>query len=103
MSFALPESMREYIDARVRDGDYGNTSEYLRELIRRDQNEQAAARLRDLGPARIVIVSCEAATLARDVATLLGDASPYRLERVIPFDLFPQTAHVETVSLVVRR
>lgn len=48
MSFALPESMREYIDARVRDGDYGNTSEYLRELIRRDQNEQAAARLREL-------------------------------------------------------
>lgn len=48
MSFALPESMREYIDARVRDGSYGNTSEYLRELIRRDQEQQAAARLRDL-------------------------------------------------------
>lgn len=48
MSFALPESMREYIDARVRDGSYGNTSEYLRDLIRRDQHEQAAKRLRDL-------------------------------------------------------
>ncbi len=48
MSFALPESMREYIDARVRDGDYGNTSEYLRELIRRDQEQQAVARLRTL-------------------------------------------------------
>jgi antitoxin ParD1/3/4 len=48
MSFALPESMREYIDARVRDGNYGNTSEYLRELIRRDQEQQAAARLRML-------------------------------------------------------
>lgn len=48
MSFALPESMREYIDARVRDGSYGNTSEYLRDLIRRDQHEQAAQRLRDL-------------------------------------------------------
>lgn len=48
MSFALPESMREYIDARVRSGDYGNTSEYLRELIRRDQDQQAAARFRNL-------------------------------------------------------
>jgi antitoxin ParD1/3/4 len=48
MSFALPESMRDYIDARVRDGSYGNTSEYLRELIRRDQEQQAAARLRAL-------------------------------------------------------
>lgn len=48
MSFALPESLREYIDARVRDGSYGNTSEYLRDLIRRDQHEQAAQHLRDL-------------------------------------------------------
>lgn len=48
MSFALPESLREYIDERVRDGNDGNTSEYLRDLIRRDQHEQAAARLRSL-------------------------------------------------------
>lgn len=48
MSFALPESLRDYIDARVRSGEYGNTSEYLRELIRRDQQEQAARRLREL-------------------------------------------------------
>ena len=48
MSFALPESMRDYIDERVRNGSFGNTSEYLRELIRRDQHEQAAQRLRDL-------------------------------------------------------
>jgi antitoxin ParD1/3/4 len=61
MSFALPESMRDYIDTRVRDGSYGNTSEYLRELIRRDQEQQAAGRLRALiaeglesGPGRLV-------------------------------------------------
>ena len=59
MSFALPETMRSYIDERVKSGSYGNTSEYLRELIRRDQEEQAKRRLRELieeglrsGPAR---------------------------------------------------
>ena len=59
MSFALPEPMRAYIDERVKSGAYGNTSEYLRDLIRRDQEVQAAKRLRDLieegltsGPAR---------------------------------------------------
>lgn len=59
MSFALPEALREYVDQRVRSGQYGNTSEYLRELIRRDQEEQAKRRLRELieeglssGPAR---------------------------------------------------
>ncbi len=48
MSFALPEAMRSYVDQRVRSGQYGNTSEYLRELIRRDQDEQAKKRLREL-------------------------------------------------------
>jgi antitoxin ParD1/3/4 len=48
MSFALPESMREYVDERVRGGNYGNTSEYLRELIRRDQHDQSVQRLRNL-------------------------------------------------------
>jgi antitoxin ParD1/3/4 len=48
MSFTLPEAMRSYVDQRVRSGQYGNTSEYLRELIRRDQEEQAKKRLREL-------------------------------------------------------
>ena len=48
MSFALPQSMREYIDDRVATGNYGNTSEYIRDLVRRDQEEQAKKRLRDL-------------------------------------------------------
>lgn len=43
MSFALPESMREYIDTRVASGSYGNTGEYIRDLVRRDQEEQAKA------------------------------------------------------------
>lgn len=48
MSFALPEELRSYVDERVASGEYGNTSEYLRELIRRDRHEQAINRLRDL-------------------------------------------------------
>lgn len=48
MSFAIPEELRGYIDERVQSGEYGNTSEYLRDLIRRDRREQAALRLRSL-------------------------------------------------------
>jgi tRNA/tmRNA/rRNA uracil-C5-methylase (TrmA/RlmC/RlmD family) len=46
-------------------------------------------------PKRIVYVSCDVATLARDSRTLL-DAG-YSLDGVTGFDLFPNTAHVETV------
>ena len=48
ISFALPESMHTCIDARVPAGNCGNTSEYIRDLVRRDQQEQAMKRLRDL-------------------------------------------------------
>lgn len=49
------------------------------------------------GPRGIVYVSCNPATLARDVARLPG----YRVAEVQPYDMFPQTAHVETVCLLV--
>lgn len=48
LSFALPETMRAYIDTRVATGHYGNTSEYIRDLVRKDQAEESKARLRAL-------------------------------------------------------
>lgn len=50
-------------------------------------------------PPGLVYVSCDPATLARDVARL-GDA--YRLTSLRCFDLFPHTAHVETVAVLER-
>ena len=46
MSIAIPDSMRAYVAARVESGAYGNMSEYFRDLVRKDQFEQAKARLR---------------------------------------------------------
>ncbi len=52
----------------------------------------------DFSPERIVYVSCDVATLARDTAIL--EASGYKLVEYTPVDLFPRTAHCETVALL---
>ena len=60
-----------------------------------------ARELGQLGAERIVYVSCDPATLARDLVHLCGVAG-YRLIEATPLDMFPQTAHLETVALLTR-
>ncbi len=54
----------------------------------------------EMSPERIVYVSCDPATLARDCAVLTGLG--YTVKEAAPYDLFPRTAHVETVVLMSR-
>jgi len=63
-------------------------------------SKEAAAGVIRLEPGRLVYVSCDIATLARDARVLL-DAG-YRIASAQAFDLFPNTAHVETVIAFAR-
>jgi len=58
------------------------------------------ARLCELKPRALVIVACDPATLARDLAGLI--AGGYRIARMALVDLFPQTFHMETVVRLER-
>ena len=53
-----------------------------------------------LKASRVVYLSCDPATLARDVKRL--SEAGYRLEHIEGFDLFPNTAHVETLAVITR-
>jgi 23S rRNA (uracil1939-C5)-methyltransferase len=62
--------------------------------------ERVARNLGSLGTPRVVYVSCDPVTLARDLAILLG--AGYRIEQAHLVDLFPQTYHMESVFHLVR-
>ena len=68
---------------------------------RKGCDEKCLETMLRMQPDRIVYVSCDSATLARDLKTLC--AGGYELRRVRAVDQFPQTVHVETVALLSQR
>jgi 23S rRNA (uracil1939-C5)-methyltransferase len=86
----LPELMRQGVRASV----------VVADPPRAGLHPKALSALAALAPARIVYVSCNPATLARDVGDLVRQG--YRLEWVQPVDMFPQTPHIEAVARLSR-
>jgi 23S rRNA (uracil1939-C5)-methyltransferase len=64
-------------------------------------SREALERLLAWSPPHLVYVSCDVATLARDIRQAV-DAG-YSLTHIEAFDLFPNTAHVETLAVLARR
>lgn len=63
-------------------------------------DNRVIAALAEMCPTQIIYVSCDPATLARDLKRLLQKG--YQLESVTPFDQFPQTYHIETIAKLVK-
>ncbi len=88
--YHLPELIRQGVTAEV----------VVADPPRAGFHPKALRALVALAPARIVYVSCNPATLARDVGEL-AQAS-YRLEWVQPVDMFPHTPHIEAIARLTR-
>ncbi len=67
---------------------------------RKGCDEALIATVADMAPERIVYVSCDPATLSRDLARFVTRG--YATRTVTPVDMFPRTSHVETVALLRR-
>jgi 23S rRNA (uracil1939-C5)-methyltransferase len=94
----LTGEVRHVLPALVAEGVRADT--VVADPPRAGFHPKALGTLAALGPARIVYVSCNPATLARDVGDLVRRG--YRLEWVQPVDMFPQTPHIEAVARLRR-
>ena len=63
-------------------------------------HQKVVEQILKLSPERIVYVSCNSATQARDIALMKED---YDLIKILPVDMFPQTHHVENIALLIKK
>ncbi|MCD6552037.1 23S rRNA (uracil(1939)-C(5))-methyltransferase RlmD, partial [Thermotoga sp.] len=88
----------EYVESDVREflkSYQGRANRVILDPPRSGAGLDVMKEISKLSPERVVYVSCEPSTLVRDVQFLQKEG--YSIERVKPFDMFPQTYHVETV------
>jgi 23S rRNA (uracil1939-C5)-methyltransferase len=81
-------------------GTHGRPATVIVDPPRTGMSPAAVRSLVDLGAGRVIYVSCDPATLARDARQLLD--SGYALAKIEAFDLFPNTPHVESVAVFDR-
>ena len=107
---------------KICDGFCGNSKEAEQENVQKEQEKKGKIGKVDLivvdpprkgcdsrcletilkiGPEKVIYVSCDPATLARDLKILAGGG--YHIKKVQPCDMFPHTSHVETIVLLYRR
>ena len=92
----LPEYYEDY--ARQHGGEKARADVIVVDPPRKGCDQALLETIVKMAPGRVVYVSCDSATLARDLKYLCGEG--YVLEKVRPVDMFPETVHVETVCLL---
>ncbi|SHH21220.1 23S rRNA (uracil(1939)-C(5))-methyltransferase RlmD [Thermosipho atlanticus] len=94
-----------FIEADVKE--YLNSHEERYDVVvvdppRSGLEKEVIDKILEISPEKIGYVSCNPATLARDLKKFL-DSGKYKIEIIKPFDMFPQTYHIETITILRKR
>lgn len=95
------EVLPEYYENKKREGINATADVIVVDPPRKGCDEKLLETIIKMQPDKVVYVSCDSATLARDLKYLTGNG--YKLEKVQPVDMFPHSVHVETVCLLSRK
>jgi len=74
MTISLPDPMKDWIEAQVKKGEYASTSDYVRDLVRRDRERRAHPDLMLADLQRTVVDSRESGVSGESVWSILADA-----------------------------
>jgi 23S rRNA (uracil1939-C5)-methyltransferase len=96
----LAGDLKDCIREAMQSGHHPRPEVVITDPPRAGMHPQVIQALLELYPQRIIAVSCNPATLSRDLALLQSD---YDIVTVEPYDLFPHTAHIECVVRLERR
>lgn len=91
--------MKELFNAAFLE-EHGSPQVLITDPPRDGMHRDVVQQILNIAPQRVVYVSCNSATQARDLALMDG---MYRIDKVQPVDMFPQTHHVENIVLLQRR
>lgn len=92
------EVLPEYYEKQHHNGNYASADVIVVDPPRKGCDERLLATVVKMQPKKIVYVSCDSATLARDLKFLVENG--YEVGRVQPVDMFPHSVHVETVVML---
>ena len=114
----VPEAVQDANELAIKNGNTnienicGDVAKALPEVISKLKGEKTVAvidpprkgcdqrvldAIKQSKPFKVIYISCNPATLARDLANLISD---YEIKSIKPYDMFPQTKHVETVAVL---
>ena len=99
-TFMLGDLKEKIVDDTGWLAEHGSPTVMIIDPPRAGMHPKVVERIREMHPERIVYVSCNPATQARDLKTLCG-GSAYTIDRVHPVDMFPHTMHVENVVRLI--
>ena len=92
------EVLPAYVEEQERKGGLGKVGLIVVDPPRKGCDSKCLETILKIGPEKVIYVSCDPATLARDLKILTRDS--YCLKEVQPCDMFPHSSHVETIVLL---
>ena len=95
------EVLPAYVENQEKKGKIGKVDLIVVDPPRKGCDSRCLETILKIGPEKVIYVSCDPATLARDLKILAGGG--YHIKKVQPCDMFPHTSHVETIVLLYRR